>query len=251
MSTVDQSLGLSWTAGSSRHEITPRPSGAGAQEVGDVELRLAEELVAAARLERDERAEQDSDGRRGEAADRPQLVAPALGVEERQERAEVGQVEERQALLVGVVEDEREALLLRRVGAEHLREQERAEVGDGRPHRDAGADAAEREVLDREAGRRELEAELAGALLRRAVVGAGHGHAGHVALDVRREHRDTGRRQLLGDDLHRARLAGSRRARDEAVAVHRREREAHTCLGYERAGEHRRCPSSTGAPFVA
>ena len=35
-----------------------------AQKVGDVELRLAEELVAATGLERDERAQEDADGLR-------------------------------------------------------------------------------------------------------------------------------------------------------------------------------------------
>ena len=59
---------------------------------------------------------------------------------------------ERQALRVGVVEDEREALLLRLVGAQHLGQQLRPEVRHRRPHRHAGADAAEREELDREAG---------------------------------------------------------------------------------------------------
>ena len=123
------------------------------QEIGNVELGLAEELVAAAGLERDERAQEDADGLRRQAADALQLLPSALGVEEGQERAQIGQVEEREALLVGVVEDEPEALLLRRVRAEHLREEERSEVGDGRAHRNTGADAAERQVLDREAGR--------------------------------------------------------------------------------------------------
>ena len=95
------------------------------------------------------------------AADALQLRLALLRVEEREQRAQVGEVEQRQALLVGVAEDEREALLLRLVRAEHLGEQQRAEVGDGRAHRDARADAAEREVLDREAGRRERLAELA------------------------------------------------------------------------------------------
>ena len=127
------------------------------QEIGDVELRLAEELVAAAGLERDERAQEDAHGLRREAADALQLLPSALGVEKGQERAQIGEVEEREALLVGVVEDEPEALLLRRVRAEHLREEQRPEVGDGRAHRHAGADAAEREVLDGISGRLERQ----------------------------------------------------------------------------------------------
>ena len=48
-----------------------------AQEIGDVELRLAEELVAAARLERDERAQENADRLRREPADALELVASA------------------------------------------------------------------------------------------------------------------------------------------------------------------------------
>ena len=119
------------------------PVGSRPQQVGDVELGLAEELVAAAGLERDERAQEDSDRLRGETADSLQLGSTCVGVEEGQERAQVGQVEEREALRVRVVEDERKALFLRRVGSEHLRQEERAEVRYGCAHRDAGADAAE------------------------------------------------------------------------------------------------------------
>ena len=51
------------------------PVGGGAQEIGDVELGLAEELGAPARLERDERAQEHADRLRGEAADPLQLLA--------------------------------------------------------------------------------------------------------------------------------------------------------------------------------
>jgi hypothetical protein len=54
-----------------------------------------------------------------------------------------GEVEQGEALLVGVVEDEREALLLGLVRVEDLGEQLRPEVGDGRAHRNARADPAE------------------------------------------------------------------------------------------------------------
>ena len=127
------------------------PVGRRAHEVGDVELRLAEEVVSATLLEADERAEQDADGRGREPADASELVLARVGVEEREQRAQVREIEERKPLLVGVVEDEREALLLGLVRAEDLREQERSEVGHRGSHRNARADSAEREVLDREA----------------------------------------------------------------------------------------------------
>ena len=53
----------SCTAGSSRHEIRPAAVGRGAQEIGDLELRLAEELGAPTILEPDERAQQHADRR--------------------------------------------------------------------------------------------------------------------------------------------------------------------------------------------
>jgi len=144
------------------------------------------------------------------------------------------------------MEDEREALLLCRVRAEHLREEERAEVGDRCAHWNARADAAEREVLDREARGREVEPELARALLGRAVHRAGHRHAGDVALDVSGVDRDARGGELLGDHLERPRLPRPRRAGDQAVAVHRRERQADGGAGHGRAAEHGR-PELDGA----
>ena len=47
-------------------------------EVGDLEHRLAKELVAAAVLEADKRAQQDTDGLRREAADARQLGLPVV-----------------------------------------------------------------------------------------------------------------------------------------------------------------------------
>ena len=159
------------------------------QQVGDRELRLAEELVPAALLEPDQRAQQHADRRARQPADALQLRLALVGVEEGQQRAQVGEVDQRQPLLVGVVEDEPEALLLRLVRAEDLGQQLRPEVRHRRAHRHAGADPAEREVLGREARRRERQAELRLALLRRLAGLARHRHAGQVALDVGREHR--------------------------------------------------------------
>ena len=135
ISAVDHSAGLSWTSASSTQETIPRPSGAIAQQVGDVELRLAEELRPAAGLEAEERAQEHADGRRRQPADALELGLAGVGVEVHQQRAQVGQVEQRQALGVGVVEDEREAGLLRLVRPEHLGQQLRAEVAHRRADR--------------------------------------------------------------------------------------------------------------------
>src|SRR4029079_14849310 len=114
-----------------------------AQEVGDIELRLTEELVSAAGLEADEGAQGHSDGLRRQASDPLELVSPGIGIEEREKREQIGEVEEGEALLIRVVEDELQALLLGRVGAEHLRQQERAEVGHGRTDGNSRPDAPE------------------------------------------------------------------------------------------------------------
>ena len=204
----------------------------------DLELRLAEELVAAAVLEAHERPQQHADGRRREPADALELLLAGVRFEEREQGAQVGQVEQRQPLRVGVVEHEREALLLGVVGLEHLAEQLRPEVGHRRPHRHARADAAEREVLDRGSGRRERQAQRRHALLGRAAWRARGADAGEVALHVRGEHRHSRGRELLGHGLQRDRLAGAGRARHEPVAVHHPERDLDHRLGRELAVVH-------------
>src|SRR6185436_2765990 len=126
----------------------------------------------------------------GDAADALQVLLACVRIEVRQQRAQVGEVEQRQAALVREAEDEREARLLRLVRLQHLGEQLRSEVGDGRAYGDARADAAEREELDRERSRRVREAELLHAVRRRAVAGAWLGEPREVALVVGGEHGD-------------------------------------------------------------
>ena len=71
----------------------PAAVGRGSDEVGDVELRLAEELRATSLLEADERAEEDADGLRRQSPDSAKLVLPGVRVEIGQESAQVGEVE--------------------------------------------------------------------------------------------------------------------------------------------------------------
>ena len=79
-----------------------------------------------------------------------------------QDLAQVGQVEQGQAVVVGVAEDERERRRLRLVGVHHLGQQLRAERRDRGPHRHARAEAAEGEEGDGEPVGAPLDAELAG-----------------------------------------------------------------------------------------
>jgi hypothetical protein len=99
-----------------RHDAAP--VGRRAHEVGDVEPRLAEELRPAVRLEADERAQQDADGLAGQAADALELGLGRVRVEEGEQRTKVREVDERQALGVGVVKHEPAARLLGLVRAE-------------------------------------------------------------------------------------------------------------------------------------
>ncbi len=197
------------------------------QQVGRVELGLAEEVRHALRLEGGQRA-QDHPGRGGgQAADVLQLGPALVGDQERDDRPEVLEVDQLQALGVGVVEDQAEGLLLGPVELQHLGEQDRAEAGDGGPHRDTAAEPAEGEELGGETGRRPLLSHLGGAPLDPAVRPAGLRDAGQVALDVREEHRHALRGELLGDQLEGLRLARAGRARDQSVPVEHGQRDAH------------------------
>ena len=204
-------------------------------QVGDVELRLAEELGPAAGLEPHERAQQHADGGRGEPADALELGLARVGVQEGEQRAQVAEVQQWQALPVGVVVHEREARLLRLVRTEHLGQQLRAEVGHGRPDRHARSDPAEREELHRERLRRERQPEVCHPLLAGAAGLGRYRQSGHIALDVGDEHGHAGARELLGDHLQRLGLAGSCRAGHEPVPVHGGERDLHRRLPHELA----------------
>ena len=118
--------------------------GRGSEQVHDVELGLAEEDVGALLLEDDDRAQQDADrGARHPAVvgeDRLALVRR----EELERRREVLQVEQRQVVVVAVLEDQRQDRGLGLVEVEDLAEQERAERMDGRPDLRAAAGPTQR-----------------------------------------------------------------------------------------------------------
>ena len=101
--------------------MIPRPFASTPEKVRDLELRLAEELASSAVLERDERAQEDADRLARDAADPLQVRLALVAVEVGQQRAQVGEVDEREAPLVGEAGEQGKARLLRRVRAEHLR----------------------------------------------------------------------------------------------------------------------------------
>ncbi len=184
------------------------------------------------------------------AADSPprslELGLALVAGEVAQHGAQVRQVDERQPVRVGVVEHQPEARLLRLVEPEHLAQQQRPEPATRSRARAlpvpmppsakySVTDAVGLPVLpDSACARQQLLVRLA----RRR-------DAGEVALDVGGEHRDALGRELLGEPLQRAGLAGAGRAGDEPVPVHHAERDAdlrlrHRVAVHERAEVERR-----------
>ena len=204
----------------------PAPVRRGAQQVGGLERRLAEEHVAALGLQPHDLAQDDAGGGGRDAADALELLLALVGGEVRDGGLQVLEVEQRELLRVGPVEDQLQAGGLRRVEAEHLAQEQRAEVGDGRADRHARAQAAQRVELHRVRRRRPRLPDARRPLGDPGVVRALDGQPGQVALDVGEEHRDALRRQALRHALQGLRLAGARGARDQPVAVERGQREA-------------------------
>ena len=124
--------------------ITPRPSGA-------VRSRSAAPNSGSPKNTSPPRSSRPISSRRmtpavaGDRPPRPFRCGLALVAgQPADDGAEVLEVEQRQPGVVGVVEDQAERALLRVVEVEDLRQQHRAEVGHRGPHRDPGAEAAER-----------------------------------------------------------------------------------------------------------
>ena len=181
------------------------------------------------------------------ALDRPpsssRSALPSVGDEVLDHRAQVLQVEQRQAGAVGVVEDQAERGLLGVVQAEHLGQQDRAEARDRRAQRHADADAADHEELDRVRGGLPVVPGVAGPCADLVAGLAGSGQTGQVALDVGEEDRDAGGGQLLGDQLQGLGLAGAGGAGDQAVPVEHRRSAPGPWRRDARSRRRRRCPA--------
>ena len=108
----------------------PRPVGVGGDEVGEVEGGLAEEGGRALVLEDEEGALDGADRGGGDVAVGPGDVAGVVG-EPGEDRLEVGEVEEEEALLVGDAEGDVEDALLGVGELHHPGEEQGAELADG------------------------------------------------------------------------------------------------------------------------
>ena len=115
--------------------MTPCAVGVDPHQVVDVELGLAEEDVGALLLERHDRAQEHA--RPTPARHAAVLLEDRLALvrgQELERRREVRQVEQRQLVVVAVLEDEREDRGLGLVEVEHLAQQQRPERVDRGAH---------------------------------------------------------------------------------------------------------------------
>ena len=192
----------------------------GREPVVDVEGGLAEELVAAFGLERDDRADDGGEGLLRDVAVAQRVVLRVLA-DIGQHGAQVFGVDEEDALVIGDLEDDLHDGCLRVVEPEDAGEEERADLGDGGAQRQAhflvDVPEGDRVALELEPVRG--KAHLVHALLDRLDHGAGLAESGKVAFGVGEEHRDAGVREGLRDDAQGRGLTGTGGTGDEAVAI--------------------------------
>jgi hypothetical protein len=137
-----------------------------------------------------------------------------------QHGAQVLQVQQQQAVVVGDLEHQVQHAGLGLVEVQHAAQQQRAHVGDRGAHRVALLAETRPTAWW---GRRWARAYPAPRSLRMAAslgpMAAGLADAGQVALDVGHEHRHADLREVLGQGLQGDGLAGAGGAGDQAVAV--------------------------------
>ena len=201
-----------------QHVHQPVPAGVCLHEVLDVEHRLAEELLAALGLDLQQATLDDADAG---GADVAVLGGEAAGVvaDMLQHCAQVLQVQQQQALVVGHLEHQVQHAGLGFVEVQHPPQQQRTHIRDRRPHRVAlfaehvpQRDRAGRGLRHRQAALLDHRGQLAFEL-------AGLTDTGQVALDVGHEHRHADARKVLGHGLQCHGLAGAGGAGDQAMAV--------------------------------
>ena len=190
----------------------------GVHPVGDVQLRLAEEELAALLLELEQSALDRADTGGGDIAVLHGELGPVLA-HKLEHGAQILEVEQQQAVVVGHFKDNVQNAGLNLGQAEQTRQEHRAHGADRDAH--GMADLAENIP---EAGGvalkvKALNAEALDARLHVGAVLAGSAHAGQIALDVREENRHAHVGEGLRHDLHGDGFAGAGGARDQTVAV--------------------------------
>ena len=190
----------------------------GGHPVADVQLRLAEEELTALLLEGEQGALDSADAGGGDVAVLHGELSPVLA-HELEHGAQVLQVQEQQAVIVGYFEDNVQNAGLNLGQAQQTRQEHRAHGAHGHAHRVAHFAEDVPEAGGIGVVGKAVDAEALDPRLHVGAVPAGLAHAGQVALDIGQEDRDAHLGEGLGHDLHGDGLAGAGGARDQAVAV--------------------------------
>ncbi len=222
---VEKSAGLPCSSASSSKLTTPLPSRT-PHQVGRVELRLAEEPVAALRLQVHQRP-QDHAGRRADTPPMPlrsSLPSSLVRCWMTTRRSLVSSNGRPRLSAQWKIRPERG--LLGVVQPQHLRQQDRPEACDRSPAPARRCRPCRSTGTAREPAAAPVVAGVVGALGDPVTALALLRQTGQVALDVRHQHRNAVVRQLLGHQLEGLRLAGAGCARDQSVPVERGQRHA-------------------------
>ncbi len=189
-----------------------------AHDVGQLQCRLAEELLAAV-LRQPQQGALDGSYRLG--TDQPILGGNVLALlgHQAQQGTQVVQVQQQQATVVGQLEHDVQHAGLGVVQLEDARQQGGAHLADGGAHRVALLAVQVPEHHGAGARSIAVHADLRRALGQLLAAVTGHGQAGHVTLHVGHEHRYAQPREALGQSHQGHRLAGAGGAGHQAVTV--------------------------------
>ena len=186
------------------------------EPVADVQRGLAEEDVPALVLQREQRALDRADGLGGDVAVL-QLVFLGVVADELHHAAQILEVEQQQSPVVRDLEDDAQHAALRLVQPQQAGEQLRPHVGDRRAHGVAlpGVDVKKAHrvggvVKIVNMHRVDAAADVLG-------LRTGDAHPGHIALDIRNEHRHAEVTEGLRHNLERDGFAGAGGAGDQPV----------------------------------
>ena len=190
------------------------------EPVAYVQIRLAEERIAAVHLQSHDAPRDDVERRARDLAVVSRKLRRMLA-DEADHRFEVLEVDEEQLVVVGYLEDYSKQIALQIVQLQYPRHQKGTDFGNSRPQ----LDSVLSEYVPKRYGIaviieiRLSQAEALDALLHVLIVLARKHHAGDVALDIGHEYRDSRVAERLGEDLQCDCFSCAGRARDEAVAV--------------------------------
>ncbi len=192
--------------------------GGGAHQVGKFQRGLAKEHLAAFLLQAQQRALDRADRLRADQAIRGGDVLAFLG-DQAEQGAQVLEIEQQQATVVGELEDDVEDAALGVVEFQDAREQGRTHLADRGAHRVP--------VLAKQIPEHDRvgfvcvigDADVLDPRLQLVAGRTGHGEAGDVALHIGEEHRHAHAREAFRDGHQRDRLARAGGTGDEAVAI--------------------------------